>query len=30
MQGFPLKLAAVANIANSLHAKRNLGYISLN
>jgi hypothetical protein len=30
MQGFPLRLAAVANIANSLRAKRNLGYITLN
>jgi uncharacterized protein YoaH (UPF0181 family) len=29
-QGFPLRLTAVANIANSLRAKRNLGYISLN
>ena len=29
-RGFPLRLAAVANIANSLRAKRNLGYISLN
>jgi uncharacterized protein YoaH (UPF0181 family) len=29
-QGFPLRLVAVANIANSLRAKRNLGYISLN
>jgi hypothetical protein len=29
-QGFPLRLAAVANIANSLRAKHNLGYISLN
>ena len=29
-QGFPLRLAAVANIANSLCTKHNLGYISLN
>jgi uncharacterized protein YoaH (UPF0181 family) len=29
-RGFPLRLAAVANMANSLRAKRNLGYISLN
>jgi uncharacterized protein YoaH (UPF0181 family) len=29
-RGFPLRLAAVANIANSLRAKRNLGYVSLN
>ena len=29
-RGFPLRLAAVADIANSLCAKRNLGYISLN
>ena len=29
-RGFPLRLTAVANIANSLRAKRNLGYISLN
>jgi uncharacterized protein YoaH (UPF0181 family) len=29
-QGFPLRLAAVADIANSLRAKHNLGYISLN
>jgi uncharacterized protein YoaH (UPF0181 family) len=29
-RGFPLRLAAVANIANSLRAERNLGYISLN
>jgi uncharacterized protein YoaH (UPF0181 family) len=29
-QGFPLRLAAVANIANSLRAERGLGYISLN
>jgi uncharacterized protein YoaH (UPF0181 family) len=29
-RGFPLRLAAVANIANSLRAERNLGYVSLN
>ena len=29
-RGFPLRLAAVANIANSLCTKHNLGYISLN
>jgi uncharacterized protein YoaH (UPF0181 family) len=29
-QGFPLRLAAIANIANSLRAERNLGHISLN
>ena len=29
-QRFPLRLVAVANIANSLRAKRNLGYVSLN
>jgi hypothetical protein len=29
-QGFPLRLAAVADIANSLRAERNLGYVSLN
>jgi uncharacterized protein YoaH (UPF0181 family) len=29
-RGFPLRLAAVADIANSLRAERNLGYISLN
>ena len=29
-QGFPLRLAAVANIANSLRAERNLSYVSLN
>ena len=29
-RGFPLRLAAVANIANSLHAERNLSYVSLN
>ena len=30
VRGFPLRLAAVANIANSLRTKRNLGYVSLN
>jgi hypothetical protein len=30
MRGFPLRLAAIANIANLLRAERNLGYISLN
>jgi hypothetical protein len=30
VRGFPLRLAAVANIANSLRAKCGLGYISLN
>jgi hypothetical protein len=30
VRGFPLRLAAVANIANSLRAERGLGYISLN
>ena len=29
-RGFLLRLAAVADIANSLRAKRNLGYVSLN
>jgi hypothetical protein len=29
-RGFPLRLAAVADIANSLRAERNLGYIGLN
>jgi hypothetical protein len=29
-RGFPLRLVAVANIANLLRAERNLGYISLN
>ena len=29
-RGFPLRLAAIANIANSLRAKRNLGHVSLN
>ena len=29
-RGFPLRLAAVADIANSLRAKRNLGPVSLN
>jgi hypothetical protein len=29
-RGFPLRLAAVADIANSLRAERNLGHISLN
>jgi hypothetical protein len=29
-RGFPLRLAAVANMANSLRAERNLGYVSLN
>ena len=29
-RGFPLRLAAVANIANSLRAERNLSYVSLN
>jgi uncharacterized protein YoaH (UPF0181 family) len=29
-QGFPPRLAAVADIANSLRAKRNLGYVGLN
>ena len=29
-RGFPLRLAAVADIANSLRAERNLGYVSLN
>jgi uncharacterized protein YoaH (UPF0181 family) len=29
-RGFPLRLTAVANIANSLRAKRGLGYIGLN
>jgi uncharacterized protein YoaH (UPF0181 family) len=29
-RGFPLRLAAIANIANSLRAERNLGYINLN
>jgi hypothetical protein len=30
VRGFPLRLTAVANIANSLRVERNLGYISLN
>jgi hypothetical protein len=29
-RGFPLRLAAVADIANSLRVERGLGYISLN
>jgi uncharacterized protein YoaH (UPF0181 family) len=29
-RGFPLRLAAVADIANSLRAERGLGYIGLN
>jgi hypothetical protein len=29
-RGFPPRLAAVANIANSLRAERNLGQFSLN
>jgi hypothetical protein len=29
-RGFPLRLAAVADMANSLRAKRNLGHIGLN
>ena len=29
-QGFPPRLSAVADIANSLRAERGLGYISLN
>ena len=29
-QGFPLRLAAIADIANSLRAERGLGYVSLN
>jgi hypothetical protein len=29
-QGFPLRLAAIADMANSLRAERNLGYVSLN
>jgi hypothetical protein len=29
-RGFPPRLAAVADIANSLHAKRNLGPVGLN
>jgi hypothetical protein len=29
-RGFPPRLAAVANMANSLRAERNLGYIGLN
>jgi uncharacterized protein YoaH (UPF0181 family) len=29
-RGFPLRLIAVANMANSLRAKRNLGYVGLN
>ena len=29
-RGFPPRLLAVANIANSLRAERSLGYISLN
>ncbi len=29
-RGFPPQLAAVADMANSLRAKRNLGYVSVN
>jgi hypothetical protein len=29
-RGFPLRLTAVADMANSLRAERSLGYISLN
>ena len=29
-RGFPLRLAAVADIANSLRAERNLSYVGLN
>jgi hypothetical protein len=29
-RGFPLRLADVATIANSLRAERNLGYVSVN
>jgi hypothetical protein len=29
-RGFPLRLVAVADIANSLRVERGLGYISLN
>jgi uncharacterized protein YoaH (UPF0181 family) len=29
-RGFPPQLAAIANIANSLQAERNLGYVSVN
>jgi hypothetical protein len=29
-RGFPLRLAAVADMANSLRAERNLGYVGLN
>jgi hypothetical protein len=29
-RGFPPRLAAVANIANSLRVERNLGQVSLN
>jgi hypothetical protein len=29
-RGFPSRLAEVADIANSLRAERNIGYISLN
>jgi uncharacterized protein YoaH (UPF0181 family) len=29
-RGFPPRLAAVADIANSLRAERNLGYVGLN
>jgi hypothetical protein len=29
-RGFPPRLAAVANIANSLRAERNLGQVGLN
>jgi uncharacterized protein YoaH (UPF0181 family) len=29
-RGFPLRLAAVADMANSLRAERGLGYIGLN
>ena len=29
-RGFPLRLAAVADMANSLRAERNLSYVSLN
>jgi hypothetical protein len=29
-RGFPFRLVEVADIANSLRAERNIGYISLN
>ena len=29
-RGFPLRLAAVADMVNSLRAERNLSYVSLN